>query len=112
MSSPNTLPPHPDWAERWARCLICRTPITWTDSPGGGSWDHGSDSDGDHEAMPIPVSDGPLGQAVARLDDALSTETNTERAAVLYEWLIGFASAAYELTSNAAFTPTRPNPTA
>ncbi|WAU84892.1 hypothetical protein O1Q96_37505 [Streptomyces sp. Qhu-G9] len=94
-------------AEHRARCLICRTAITWIDCPTGGWWAHDTHPGDDHNAIPIPVSDTPLGAAVARVDAALTVEADHERAARLYALLIRLSAAEFEFTDGAALVPAR-----
>ncbi|MFI2076245.1 hypothetical protein [Streptomyces triculaminicus] len=87
------------------RCLICRTAITWTGSGGNGFWEHDDLSQDRHQVLPIPVSDSPLGSAVALLDSLLETEPDHERATSLYEALFALAWTEFELTDGATIGP-------
>ncbi|WP_214929181.1 hypothetical protein [Streptomyces sp. ISL-98] len=88
-----------------ARCLICRTSIGWIDCPTGGWWAHDTHPGDGHDAVPIPVSDGPLGAAVARVDAALTLEADNEQAALLYGLLIRLSAAEFDFTDGAALVP-------
>ncbi|MEU3735980.1 hypothetical protein AB0E78_02725 [Streptomyces sp. NPDC032198] len=92
-----------------ARCLICRTDIQWNDRATGGQWAHDAHPDDEHKAIPIPLSDSPLGAAVARVNAALATESDHERAAQLYELLICLSAAEFEFTDGAALVPVTTN---